>query len=202
MTRETPEVRSDKGKPGWTLFEHHSASISINKKQSCLQILNHNEPSLHSWCTVDALMICWCTYAHLNVNTASLTQFIVPLDCILTNPLQSTPDFFWIRPDKYQFATLTPLLHFLLGIIFWLSDVCRVIDNSKSITLLRHIFNLFWNCQWPVARWLPRGGVRWGKPHQISNFNCWGFPQPAQLPHPVTGRGRGGIELSVPDIYE
>ena len=46
-----------------------------------------------------------------------------------------------------------------------------------------------WNCQWPVARWLPRGGVRWGKPHEISNFNCWGFPQPAQLPHLVTKRG-------------
>ena len=45
------------------------------------------------------------------------------------------------------------------------------------------------NCQWSVARWLPRGGVRWGKPHEISNFNCWGFPQPAQLPHLVTKRG-------------
>ena len=66
----------------------------------------------------------------------------------------------------------------------WFSDVCRVIDNSKWIPLPTEIF--IWNCRWPVARWLPRGGVRWGRPHQISNFNCWGFPQPAQPPHPVS----------------
>ena len=78
----------------WITWVWGQGFKSIKKKQLCLQILNHNEPSLHSWCTVDALMICWCTYAHLNLNTASLTQFIVPLDCILTNPLQSKPDFF------------------------------------------------------------------------------------------------------------
>ena len=30
ITRETLDVRSDKRKPGWTLFEHQSASISIS----------------------------------------------------------------------------------------------------------------------------------------------------------------------------
>ena len=31
---KTLEVRSDKGKPGWTLFQQHSASLSINQHQS------------------------------------------------------------------------------------------------------------------------------------------------------------------------
>ena len=33
MTREAPDVRSDKRKPGWTISEHQSASVSINQDQ-------------------------------------------------------------------------------------------------------------------------------------------------------------------------
>ena len=46
MTGETPEVRSDKRTPGWTLFKHQSASIPINQHQSASISISSNQ---HQW---------------------------------------------------------------------------------------------------------------------------------------------------------
>ena len=66
-----------------------------------------------------------------------------------------------------------------------------------------------WNCQGPVARWLPRGGVRLGEPHEISNFMMLNsttgaslsqLNSPTRSPREVTGWGRGGTDVASPTI--
>ena len=42
MTGEAPEVRSDKRNPGWTWFEHQSASKCINQPQSATISINEH----------------------------------------------------------------------------------------------------------------------------------------------------------------
>ena len=54
MTGEAPEVRSDKRKPSWALFEHQSASISINQHQSAPISINQ-----HQWAFQSASVTLW-----------------------------------------------------------------------------------------------------------------------------------------------
>ena len=46
MTGEAPDVRSDKRKPGWTSFEHQSASISINQHNPASISIYHHQWAL------------------------------------------------------------------------------------------------------------------------------------------------------------
>ena len=86
----------------------------------------------------------------------------------------------WINMDDFWWNGLR-------GDFGWFSDVSRVIDNSKWISLelsmTRCPLATTWRCQ------------MWKAPSN-QQAQLLGLPQPAQPPHPFPGRGRVGNEVN------